>query len=472
MTFPSTIDTDYDDVKITDVIAKPFFKVYNRVKGRKTPADDGEEGPLYSEFWLKGGRGSTKSSFIAIAIIDGIMDDPAANALVLRKVGETIKDSVLAQLQWATDVLNVSDLWRVTTSPAAMVYIPTGQKIIFKGLDTPVKIKSLKMKKGYIKFLWAEELAEFADMSEIRSVKQSALRGGPAFVEFYSYNPPNDPQAWVNEESEIKKAGRYVHHSTYLDVPAEWLGEKFIEEAEYLKETNILAYEHEYMGLAVGIADAIIFAGKCSVRDFEVQEHWHGPYQGLDWGFSQDPLAYVKLWIEEIEEPPKLASGKVLKHVKRKRLYIERDKQEVGVELDEIEAWLDAIEADEYPEEEDKKRMPVRKYDIKADCSQPATISHVKGKGFKISGADKWAGSVEDGITILKGFVEIVIHTRCVAMQKESRMYSYKIDKMTKKVTADIVDKFNHGWDAVRYALDKYIQRKPKGFFDVQKSTS
>lgn len=408
----------------------------------------------YDSYWLQGGRGSLKSSFAAIEIIQGIMRDPKANGIVFRKVGDTIKDSVLSTLEWAIEKCNVAHLWRVTSSPARMVYKPTGQQILFKGLDNPLKIKSIKVKRGYLKYHWYEEAAEFAGPAELRSVRQSVARGGKLFVEFVTFNPPPDPNHWINKEALLTKKGRIVHHSDYTKVPPEWLGPIFLEDAEWLKENNPIAYQNEYLGIAVGTSEAIIFAGHYRVAEFTPKPEWDGPYFGGDFGFAKDPATLVKVWIEEFDTGKKRTDPETRELVPRmaERLYIE------------YAAFGKAVELDDYPEFYDE--VPgSRDHRIKADSSAPATISHIRRKGFDIRGAEKWPGSIEEGITVLLGFAEIVIHTRCTHMQEEARLYSYKIDRLTKEVLADIVDKFNHGWDAVRYALDKYIKRKSMGFF-------
>lgn len=377
-----------------------------------------------------------------------MMEDPDANAIGLRKVSDTVRTSILQTLLWAIDILDVDHLWRHTVSPAEITYIPTGQKILLKGLDKPIKLKSIRLKKGYFKFLWFEEAEEFSGPEELRSVEQSVLRGGEDFVEFITYNPPNEPQAWVNKESEIEKKGKFVHHSTYLDAPRHWLGEKFIAEAEFLRETNQLAYEHEYMGRSVGIHEAIIFGGKCTVKAFEPDKDWNGPYFGCDWGFSQDPLVLIKCWVEELDPPSRLLPPRL-------RLYIEYENYGIGVSIDETVDFFKEIEGSD-------------KYTIRADSARPELINHMATRNFPIIAAVKWSGSVEDGISVLKNFDQIVIHTRCERMQEEARLYSYKIDRLTKEVTPDIIDKYNHGWDAVRYALEPIIRDRAMGFTPEQ----
>lgn len=402
------------------MIAKPFHRLHAAIKLNDA-----------SSFWLKGGRGSTKSSFAAIEIVLGIMRDPEANGLVLRKVGDTIRTSVFQTVLWAIDMLGVDNYFTHTKSPPEITYVPTNQKIIFKGLDDPLKLKSIKMKRGYFKFLWFEEAAEFAGMEEIRSVEQSVLRGGDKFVEFLTYNPPNDPAAWVNAECEKNVDGRIVHESCYLDVPPEWLGEKFIKDAEALLQNDPLKYEHEYMGKAVGRAEQIIFHGKFEILEIQPPENVQF-FFGADFGFAKDPNTLVRCWVDN------------------ECLYIDYAAFGHGVELDEINDFYDSV-------------PDCRRWIIYADCSRPETISYLSRQGFNIRPAPKWQGSVEDGIQHLKGFKKIYIHPRCKYLIEEFWKYSYKVDRVTQEVLPIIVDAWNHGIDAIRYALAHYIQKRGVG---------
>jgi PBSX family phage terminase large subunit len=418
------------DIKLSNIIAPVYVPVHRKIRSDTSLTDT---------FWFKGGRGSAKSSFVAIEIVLGIMADPNANAVCFRKVGDTVRRSLLPTFEWAIEMLGASSLFRVTVSPPEIVHVRTGQKIVLSGLDDPKKLKSIKVKRGWWKFLWFEELSEFMGMAEIRSVRQSVQRGGDRFIEFASFNPPNDPQSWVNAEAEKNLPGRIVSHFNYVDVPRHWNGEKFWQEAEELKALDMMAYAHEYLGAAEGNNAAKVFAAKCTVQQFEPQPHWDGPYFGADWGFSNDPNTLVKLWLEPVGS--------------RFRLYIEYAEFGHNVELDDIpDMWANVPGIE-------------RQYKIWADCARPETISHMKKKGFRVEAAKKWQGSVEDGVTVIKSFVGIVIHTRCKEMQAEARLYSYKVDRHTQEVTPDIVDAYNHGWDAVRYALSKFIQPHSKGRF-------
>lgn len=201
------------NVCLTKLIAPSFYGVHHDIKAGR-----------HTHYWLKGGRGSTKSSFISVEIILGMMQDAAANALVLRKVAVNLKDSVYEQLLWAIEALGVENLWQAKLSPLQLSYLPTGQRILFRGADEPKKIKSTKFRKGYCKYIWYEEADEFAGMQEIRTINQSLMRGGSSFFVFYSYNPPKSQSNWVNRECLQPKANRLVHTSDYRRVPPAWWG--------------------------------------------------------------------------------------------------------------------------------------------------------------------------------------------------------------------------------------------------------
>ena len=202
---------------------------------------------------LYGGRGSTKSSFISVEIVLGMVEDAQANAVVFRKYGVTLRESVFEQIQWAKDELGMTDYWTSSVSPMQYVYKPTGQKIIFRGLDKAKKTKSIKTSRGYFKYLWFEELDEYSGAEEIRTVQQSVLRGGSKFVVFKSFNPPISRSNWANVYVNEPREDSYRHKSDYTSVPVEWLGEQFINDAEHLKATNDRAYRHEYLGEPVGL---------------------------------------------------------------------------------------------------------------------------------------------------------------------------------------------------------------------------
>lgn len=271
------------EYKARDLIAPNFFDLLKAVIKH-----------TYREFCLVGGRNSTKSSFISLAIIIIITKFPRVNALVMRKHANTMRESVYEQILWAIGTLNLDRYFRTTISPMRIEYIPTGQLIIFRGVDEPTKIKSIKLRTGYFGITWFEESIEFKP-EEIRSVKQSTMRGGDDFWTFVSFNPPINRNNWQNKDAEIDKPGRIVHRSNYLTVPRHWLSEPAIEEAEWLKEHNYRLYQNEYLGECTGSGlDVFENVKDTRLTDDEIGKfdyHFHG----IDWGYFPDPWAYCAM---------------------------------------------------------------------------------------------------------------------------------------------------------------------------------
>ncbi len=247
----------------------------------------------YTEYTLYGGRGSCKSSFTSLMLLIILGLNPDVSAACIRKHENTCRDSVFAQLQWAIDKLGLGDAYRCTVSPLQIVNKKTGQKIFFRGCDDPVKLKSLKVSKGYVGFLWFEESVEFNE-AEMRSVKQTIMRGGEKFWVFETFNPPVSRRAWKNADLLDDKGNRLIHKSTFETVPVEWLSESFIFEAEHLKKTNERMYRNEYLAEATGTG-ANVFEN-IEVRDItdDEIENFEWFYCGIDWGMNPDPSVYVK----------------------------------------------------------------------------------------------------------------------------------------------------------------------------------
>lgn len=406
--------------KLDALIAPSFYSVHHDIKkGRHT------------HYWLKGGRGSTKSSFISVEIILGMMQDPNANALVMRKVAVNLKDSVYEQLLWAIETLGVSHLWGAKLSPLQLIFKPTGQRVLFRGADEPKKIKSTKFRKGYCQYIWYEEADEFAGMQEIRTINQSLMRGGSTFFVFYSYNPPKSQSNWVNQESMQPKANRLVHTSDYRTVPPEWLGEAFLQEAEDLKSINEKAYRHEYLGEVVGTGGAVfdnVVVKEITDKQIEVFDRI---YNGLDWGFYPDPWAFNRMHYDAA----------------RRTLYIfgELTRYKTG-----NRQTADAL----------------RKYGIKdtdlitADSAEPKSVSDYKSYGLFCRGAIKGPGSVDYSMKWLQSLVGIVIDpVRCPDTAKEFTTYEYERNK-DGEVISGYPDKDNHHIDAVRYGMEPVWKRK------------
>ena len=399
--------------KIEKLIAPAFKKVFEDLVKEK-----------HTHYWLKGGRGSTKSSFISIQIINGIMADKNANCVALRKVGQNLKDSVYEQLQWAISALGVDNLWQGKVSPLELIYIPTGQRIIFRGADKPKKIKSTKFRKGYCKYLWYEEVDEFNGMSEIRTINQSLMRGGDKFVVFYSFNPPKSQRNWTNIEMTEEREDKLVHHSTYLGVPKEWLGEQFIVEAEHLKNVNYESYAHEYLGEVTGTGGEVFT--NITIRTISDEEirMFDRIARGIDWGYASDPFTYTVNHYDR----------------KRRRLYIFYEIYKVG---------LSNKKAYELIKQENKNNKIVV-----CDSAEPKSIAEMNSYGLRVIGAKKGPDSVEYGIKWLQDLEEIVIDPiRCPNTVREFNGYELEKDKYG-EFKADFPDKNNHTIDAVRYSRE------------------
>ncbi|MBQ3463653.1 MAG: PBSX family phage terminase large subunit [Clostridia bacterium] len=407
------------EIGLDKIIAPSFYKLHWDVIDEK-----------HTHYWLKGGRGSTKSTFVSVEIILGMMQNPDANAVAIRKVAEYLKDSVYNQLLWAIDALGVSHLWQPKLSPLEIVYKPTGQRIIFRGADKPQKLKSTKVHKGYIRYIWYEEVDEFNGMNEIRTVNQSLMRGGERFTVFYSYNPPKSQRSWVNREVLTEGKDKIVHHSTYLDVSREWLGEVFRIEAEHLKKVNPKAYEHEYLGIITGTGGEV-FANITPRRitDEEIAA-FDKIKRGIDFGYASDPFVYIVCHYDS----------------KHRLLYVFDEIYKVGL-------------ANHKAAEMIKSRTHYNQI-IVCDSAEPKSINDLRQYGFRVRGAKKGPDSIEYGIKFLQSLEGIIIdNTRCPEAAKE--FYGYELEPDGNDgFKAGYPDKNNHTIDAVRYALEDEINNR------------
>lgn len=404
-------------IRLSELIAPSFYDLHTDIKNNR-----------FTEYMIKGGRGSTKSSFVSIQIILGMMRDAAegniTNAVAIRKVKDTLKDSVFEQLAWAIEKLGVDHLWHIPQSKLEITYLPTGQKILFRGADKPKKIKSTKVSKGYIKYIWYEELDEFFGPEEIRIINQSLMRGGDKFAVFYTYNPPKSSRSWVNQEAKIPKEGRKVHHSDYRSVPVEWLGEVFIVEAEHLRKTNEIAYRHEYLGEEVGTGlEVFTNVTLREITDEEIKT-FDRIKQGLDFGYAVDPVAFIKLHYDKT----------------RRKLYLFYEFS--GIQVSNRKLY-------------ESIKNHLGNVVTVADSAEPKSIAELKSYGMKIKGAKKGPDSVDYGIKFLSEHIEEIIidPERCPRAAKEFINYSLETDR-NGEVISEYPDKDNHTIDAVRYALE------------------
>ena len=402
--------------RLTDLISPGFYGAHWAVREH-----------THTHFWLRGGRGSTKSSFAALEIVLGMKRDPNVNALVVRKVADTLRDSVFAQMLWAIDILGVGHEFHASFSPMEITYLPTGQRILFRGVDDPSKLKSLKVRAGYIGLVWFEELDRFWGMGEIRNVLQSVLRGGETFTVFYSYNPPKSRDSWVNREAIVPHADRLVHESSYTDVPPAWLGPVFLAEAEELRTSNPTAYAHEYLGDVTGTGGAVF--ENLSVQEIpqaQVDE-FDRISNGVDWGYFPDPWVLERCHYDSA----------------RRTLYVFDEATATRTGNDETGAMVLA---------------KCGRQTVLCDSAEPKSIHDYCNLGILASPVKKGAGSVEYGMKWLQALKSIVIDPkRCPLAAEEFTRYEYERNREGEYCTG-FPDMNNHAIDAVRYAQTRNMR--------------
>lgn len=406
-----------------NIVPDVFHKMIRDIRAKK-----------HSEYILPGGRGSMKSSTISLIIPELLKNNPNMHALILRKVGNTIKDSVYAQMKWAIDKLDLNEEFVCKVSPMEITYKPTGQKIYFRGADDPLKIKSIKPEFGYIGIVWFEELDQFAGPEEIRNIQQSAIRGGNEAYKFKSFNPPRSKNNWANEyttEAEEKDDSALVVHSTYLDldIEQEWLGDIFLADAEHLKEVNPDAYENEYLGHANGNGGNIFeYIEERTITDEEIS-HFDRIYQGVDWGWFPDPYAFARLYYDHARET----------------IYF----------LDEIG---ENKKSNDWTAAEIKKRG-YDDYVITCDSAENKSVNDYRDAGLPARGAIKGPGSVEYSMKWLQKRKLVFDPARTPKALKEFKKYEYERDK-DGNIISGYPDKDNHFIDACRYATEEMWRRR------------
>lgn len=375
-----------------------------------------------------GGRGSLKSSFVSIVVPLLLVQNPTAHALVLRRVANTIRDSVYAQYIWAIGELGMAEYWDAKVSPMELIFKPTGQKIMFRGADDPMKIKSIKVPFGYIAVTHFEEKDQFAGRAEIRTILQSTMRGGSVFWNFESYNPPISRDNWANKDSLEERTDRLCHKSTYLEAPPEWLGEQFLAEAEHLKATDERSYQHEYLGIPVGTGGNVF--DKLELREITDTEiaGFDRIYQGADWGWFPDPFAFI-------------------------RLYYDRTRETIFL--------IDEIYQNKMPNEQSAQMILDRGYNdarIICDNAEPKSVADFRAMRLPAQAAIKGPGSVEYGMKWLQRRTIVIDRKRTPNAYKEFVGYEYERNK-DGDIISGYPDANNHLIDAARYALEPVSRR-------------
>lgn len=376
----------------------------------------------------KGGRGSGKSTDIAIMLVTMIIDKPV-NAVVLRKIDNTLVTSVYEQIKWAIEEIGASYLFRVKMSPLEITYLPRGNKIIFRGAQNPERLKSLKDSRFPFAIAWIEELAEFKTEDEVTTITNSLLRGeledGLSYKFFFSYNPPKRKQHWVNKKYEtiFQPANTLVHHSTYLDNP--YISKAFIEEAEAAKKRNINRYNWEYLGHAIG--SGVVPFNNLQFRKITDEElaTFDNYRQGVDYGYGPDPLAFVQWHYDK----------------KRNTIYALNEIYGQKISNRELAKGIRALKADRFriTSEVSPKDVDELKYEH--------NIPYIKQ-------AKKGPGSVEYGEEWLDDLDAIIIDPeRTPNIAREFENIDYETDR-DGNPRARLEDKDNHTIDATRYAFE------------------
>lgn len=362
-----------------------------------------------------GGRGSGKSWSVARCLILLAMRSKV-RILCTRQLQTSIKDSVHKLLCDSIDAMGLSKYFDITRDT---IRCHNGSEFIFKGLQNQTnEIKSIEG----INYCWVEEAQSVSEdswniliptirqeNSEIWVTFNPDREEDATFQRFVAHNPPDSTVQLVN----------------YNDNP--WFPDVLRKEMEYDKEVDYGKYEHIWLGKTVIDTEAQVYHGKFELKEFETPDGVTFFY-GADWGFANDPTAVVRCFILD------------------QCLYIDYETGGVGVEFEELPALFDVI-----PE--------IRKWEIRADSARPETISYMARQSFNIKACPKWKGSVEDGIEYIRGFRRIYVHPRCKRTYEEFKFYSYKQDRNTGDVLPIVLDKDNHYMDALRYALNPYIQK-------------
>lgn len=375
-----------------------------------------------------GGRGSLKSSFVSIIVPLLLIRNPGTHALVLRKVANTIRDSVYAQYMWAIGELGMAAFWEAKVSPMELIYKPTGQKIMFRGADDPMKIKSIKVPFGYIAVTHFEEKDQFAGRAEIRTILQSTMRGGSKYWNFESYNPPISRDNWANKDSLEERADRLCHKSTYLQAPPEWLGQQFLDEAEYLKKTDERAYQHEYLGIPVGTGGNVFENLELrEITDNEIS-HFDRIYQGVDWGWYPDPFAFIRLHYDSARETIFLID----------EIYQNKLTNEASGSMIKSRNYMDAY--------------------ITCDSAEPKSTADYRAMGLSAKEAVKGPGSVDYGMKWLQRRKIVIDRKRTPNAYNEFVNYEYERNK-DGDIISGYPDANNHLIDATRYALERISRR-------------
>lgn len=405
------------DIRLSEKIGSAFYDVAHDVF---------RHGHTHYDF--SGGRGSLKSSTVSVLVPLLLINNPGTHALVLRKVANTIRDSVYAQYIWAIGELGMAAYWEAKVSPMELIYKPTGQKIMFRGADDPMKIKSIKVPFGYIAVTHFEEKDQFAGRAEIRNILQSTMRGGAVYWNFESYNPPISRDNWANKDSLEERADWLCHKSTYLQAPPEWLGQQFLDEAEHLKATDERAYQHEYLGIPTGTGGNVFDNLELREITDEEMSHFDHIYQGVDYGWFPDPFAFIRLHYDRARETIYLMD----------EIYQNKLTNEASGNIIIQRGYKDAY--------------------ITCDSAEPKSVADYRAMGLPAKAAVKGPGSVDYGMKWLQHRKIVIDRKRTPNAYNEFVNYEYDRNK-DGDIISGYPDENNHLIDATRYAVERISRR-------------
>lgn len=407
-------------LKISDLLTPRFYPLYSAWKSNK-----------YTRLVCKGGRGSAKSTNIALILVVDLMQYPI-NTICFRKVGETLRKSVYEQIKWAIKFLGVEEYFEYKLSPLEIIYKERGNKFIFMGVDDPQKSKSIKEAQFPVARYWFEELAEFKNEDEVETVLNSIFRGklekGLIYKGFFSYNPPKMKHNWVNKKYNYSfiENNVYVHHSTYLENPH--ISEEFIKEAEAVKTKDETKYRLVYMGEPIG--NGLVPFPNLEIREIEATEiaGLEKFRNGVDWGYGVDPLAFVRWGYDK----------------KKGIIYALDEYYGVGLKNRNLANYILSKGYDEL---------------VMCDSAEPKSIDELKEYDISAWGAKKGAGSVEYGEKWLSDLEAIVIDPkRTPNISREFEMIDYDTDREGNPLPR-LCDSNNHTIDATRYAFSNDMKK-------------
>ena len=360
-----------------------------------------------------GGRGGAKSwGFTRALLLKAVVEK--IRVLCAREFQVSIQESVHKLFKNQISLMNMESDFGVTQN--SIVCPGTGSDFFFYGLkNNPSRIKSTEG----IDICWVEEAERVSE--ESWQVLIPTIRKDDSEI-WVSFNPNEETDPTYKRFIINPPPNSVVREIGWQDNP--WFPEELRKEKDYLARVDIDAYLHIYEGKCRKRSQARVLGDKWMMEAFEPGADWKGPYQGADWGFAEDPTVLIRCWIHN------------------NRLWIEYEVWQIGLETDLIPDAFDV--------------MPkAREYVTRADNARPETISYLQRHGYKkMIGVKKGPGSVEDGISVLRSFEKIVIHPRCTHARDEAGLWSYKTDPLTGDVLPKLIEKHDHTWDAVRYALE------------------